>query len=273
MHSPRYWAKSDVRAPAGRQVPWPTSCWRWSDVSFAEARQRADARAVELAELLESGAALWNRYGYLDGARIREEVTPVVVARDGDVETAVITRNVYGALVLNTSRAMFIDVDFAPTKPAEKLGGLFRGMLGGAKPKSPEEVGMTKISEWAAAQKDLGLRVYRTFAGLRCLVVNKIFDVAQPQTIAILESAGADPLYVRLCKAQACFRARLTPKPWRCNSVVPPTRYPWADGAAEARFRHWEKEYEQSIRGSRTVCRLIQQIGPDSVHPEVRADS
>jgi hypothetical protein len=27
----------------------------------------------------------------------------------------------------------------------------------------------------------------------------------------------ADPDYVRLCAVQECYRARLTPKPWRCG--------------------------------------------------------
>jgi hypothetical protein len=77
-------------------------------------------------------------------------------------------------------------------------------------------------------------------------------------------------LYVRLCKAQECFRARLTPKPWRCNMAPPPWRYPWASADVEIQYRLWERRYEQTSR-SYAVCKLVKQLGPQEVHPDVTA--
>jgi hypothetical protein len=71
-----------------------------------------------------------------------------------------------------------------------------------------------------------------------------------------------------LCQAQECFRARLTPKPWRCNMAPPPWRYPWANADVEIRYRSWEQRYEQASR-SYTVCRLVKQLGPQEIHPDV----
>jgi hypothetical protein len=113
------------------------------------------------------------------------------------------------------------------------------------------------------------MRIYRTAAGLRCLITSHVFDPAAPETIALLAEAGSDPLYVRLCQAQSCFRARLTPKPWRCHMPQPPTRYPWATEDQETLFRQWQSRYEKSS-ASYGVCRLLTQIGPTEVRPDVR---
>src|SRR5690348_9467468 len=82
-------------------------CWRWSDVSIADAEQKADARAKELEQLLASGRKP-DRYGYANRP-MREEI---VEQHPG----MAITRNAYGALVLNTERAMFVDIDFDDPK-------------------------------------------------------------------------------------------------------------------------------------------------------------
>jgi len=51
--------------------------------------------------------------------------------------------------------------------------------------------------------------------GWRYLCTSRLFDPAADETRALLESLGADAKYTLLCRAQRCFRARLTPKPWR----------------------------------------------------------
>jgi hypothetical protein len=109
------------------------------------------------------------------------------------------------------------------------------------------------VAAWAAKRPDLGLRVYRTLAGLRCLVTNVPFEPASPEAQSILRELRSDPLYTRLCQAQECFRARLTPKPWRCSAPPPPSRYPWLNVSAETRYRQWEQDYE-SLTEHYTGC-------------------
>jgi hypothetical protein len=242
------------------------SCWRWSELSIEDAQRQADQRAAELARLLAAGTPL-DRYGYGERA-LREEIIQTI-AGDGQTNVAVVTRNAYGALVLNAARAMFIDVDFPAHSTAAAVGDLFRRVISGTVHPDAEQHGLQKIQQWAAQQSALALRVYRTAAGLRCLVTNRTFDVTQPETINLLRSSGSDPLYVRLCKAQACFRARLTPKPWRLHLHVPPVGYPRPDAAAESQFHRWQTDYEHSSRGH-CVCRFLTQIGSGEVHPEIR---
>jgi len=261
MNIPRYWARS-APGPAGSGVrPVPGWCWRWSDVSVDDAQRSANERVIELARMLEAGTPL-DRYAYGDRP-LREEIVQVVAEN-----LAVVTRNLYGALVLNSSRCMFIDVDFAD-KGAVPKSGLFRRLLGKSAAAGPEEGALQSIRECAGRRPDLGMRIYRTRAGLRGLVTNRTFDPAAPESIDLLNDIGSDPLYIRLCQAQACFRARLTPKPWRCGLRPPATRYPLLTADAQQRFNRWRAEYERVILGF-GVCQFVEHVGRADVHPEVR---
>ena len=235
--------------------------WDWSDVNVDEARQKADARVQAIAQKVRSGLEL-DRYGY--GTRaLREEIVGAV--NPGGKDLGVVTRNSYGALVLNASNAMFIDIDF-PENESNAPGALQR-MLG-AKAPNVEERYARPVMEWASRHPEVGLRLYRTAAGLRCLVTNQLFDPTGREAADMLRAFNSDPLYIRLCQAQQCFRARLTPKPWRIDMSGPPAQYPFEDTASESRYRQWQQRYEQTIT-KYAACRLIRQIGPQQVHPEV----
>ncbi len=266
MKFPKYWAKSiqSVQQPDGR--PYLLVIWQWSDVSVAEAQRKADDRVREVADKVRAGEQL-NRYGY--GERpLREEIRQGV-ATDAGREVAVVTRNLYGALVLNAANAMFIDIDFSDKKTSSSTGGGFQWGLGKRAP-SQEEQHVERITSWASRYPDLGIRIYRTAAGLRCLITNHTFELTRSDALDILHACESDPLYVRLCQAQDCFRARLTPKPWRCNMDTPPSRYPWGNADVEIQYRVWERRYEQASR-SYAVCKLVKQLGPQEIHPDVAA--
>ncbi len=264
MKIPKYWAKGtqSLPGPDGRMVAF--SCWHWSDVSVAEAQQKANARALNVAQKFLNHQTL-DRYSYGDRP-LREEVVQVVPGRSTP-EAGLVTRNGYGALVLNTANVMFIDIDFPSGADGGSLVGRLKGLFGKPQP-TLEERACQEIVAWARTRPDLGLRVYRTFGGLRCLVTNTLFDPRQEESAALMRSLKSDPLYIQLCRVQECFRARLTPKPWRCGVKLPPSRYPWENSVHEARYRAWEREYTQAA-SPYVVCKLLQQIGPRQVHPEV----
>jgi hypothetical protein len=71
---------------------------------------------------------------------------------------------------------------------------------------------------------------------------------------------------MKLCKLQSSFRARLTPKPWRCGCRLPPGSFPRE--AATRRFATRVEEYEAAIR-SRSTCELVETRGPGRTLPEV----
>jgi hypothetical protein len=242
------------------------ACWRWSNTSLEDAQSQANSRAAELARKFQAGEPL-DRYGY--GQRAMREEIIQTIAGDGRPDSAVVTRNAYGALVLNTLRAMFIDVDISGKEIAKAGGGILRRLFSRAsEPIAADQIALGKIRDWAARQSHLGLRVYRTRAGFRCLVTSRTFDVAEPETSALLESVGSDPLYVRLCSAQRCFRARLTPKPWRCGMPIAPGQYPRTNAEAESAFRRWQSNYERASHGL-SVCRFLEHLGPTEMHPDI----
>lgn len=265
MNLPQYWARETHEATDFRGERMSLSCWRWSNVSIEDARRRAKEHLVNLARKVRDREEL-HRYDYGE-LPLREEIVQVVAGNGGE-QIAAITRNAYGTLVLNAARAMFIDIDFEPSTAGLLLTSLL-GRLFGSKPLNREERALQALDRWAREHRDWGMRVYRTAAGLRCLATHRPFDPAQPATLNLLESIGSDPLYVRLCRAQQCFRARLTPKPWRCGIAKPASRFPWVDSRDEARYRRWVDRYNQATARYAT-CRLVREVGPTAVHPDVQ---
>ena len=231
MHFPKFWAKGTHDM---------ATVWRWSDVSQADAQQQADARAVALAKLFAEGGR-FDRYSY--GTRpLREEIVQTLDA------SAVVTRNLYGALVLNASRAMFIDID------------LGEGVAPGP--------GLARVKTWATKHPELAVRVYRTYAGLRALVTSHVFDPKSEQATALLKEVGSDPLYVKLCHAQSSFRARLTAKPWRVGMRPPRVRFPFENEDAEAELRAWLSEYDTATLGF-SACTHVETLNDATVHDDI----
>lgn len=229
MHFPKFWAM-------GRSGPY--TCWRSSDVSVADARAKADEGARKIGERI-GGGERW-RYGYPDRA-VREEV----LERAPDGAWAV-TRNAYGCEVLNTAALVFVDVD----------------KDGDPKPH------LARAQAWADRHAGWGFRVYRTKAGLRLLATHAPIAPDSPVIVSDLFPAmGTDPLYARLCKTQGSFRARLTPKPWRCGVAAPHLRWPWADASVEDRFKQWSARYQEKAAKYAT-CELVAELGERAVRAD-----
>jgi hypothetical protein len=264
MKIPKYWAQASqsVQDPEGKW--FKLSTWRWSDSSTDDATQVAQARAKDLADRVQRGDTL-NRYSY--GERpLREEIIQAV-AGGGSRELGVITRNAYGATVLNATQAMFVDIDFEPQSPAASMSAGLRKLAGKTTPSQEDKV-VAGIQQWAANNPGLGIRIYRTFGGLRGLITNELFNPADESAMGILRELNADSLYTKLCRDQDCFRARLSPKPWRCGIGRPPSRYPWEDARSELEYRAWEEKYK-AAGSNYAVCRMLTQIGSPEVHPDI----
>src|SRR3989304_3278802 len=180
MKIPRYWAKDTCSLQDPRGKTFSAICWRWSGTSVEDGRQEARGGATQTAGKLLNQQHL-DRYSY--GERpMREEITQTITNAQGK-EIALVTRNAYGALVLNAANAMFIDIDFKE----EKSPGPFSKLFARSGP-TQEETRLQSIEQWAQRNPGLGLRVYRTFGGLRCLVTNEVFDPTQESPLSILKS-------------------------------------------------------------------------------------
>jgi hypothetical protein len=266
MKIPKYWAQASqsVQNPGGKW--FKLSSWQWSDSSTDQATQSALARVKELVERVTRGETL-NRYSY--GERPLREETIQSISASGRKELGVITRNAYGALVMNATGVMFVDIDFQNEVPTARLSAQLRKLSGKPAP-SQEEREVEEVREWAAKNPDLGIRLYRTYGGLRGVITNELFDPKDEVAQGILRDLNSDSLYVKLCKDQECFRARLSPKPWRCGMEKPPSRFPWQDAQCESEYRSWEEKYK-TASSRYDVCRVITQIGSTEVHPDVES--
>jgi hypothetical protein len=263
MNFPKFWAKGTFEG---------FTCWRWSFQSLAEAQSLSDLAARELAERFRRGP--WPPKGggaYYPNRPAREQILREI--SDGNGLTAVITRNSYGSQVLNTARVMFVDIDLPePRKPRVGLFGVLFGKKKPAPPPDPkpENEALMRVEMWTANNSGWGWRVYRTRSGLRLLATQGTMEADAPATDKIFEALGTDPLYRKLCKNQKCFRARLTPKPWRCESACgKPPRWPWGVGGEED-FRIWETTYNKDSANWAT-CAFVSQIGNSTIHPEVQS--
>jgi len=269
MRIMRYWGRGTAEARDPRGGHFPVSCWRGSETSRAEAERLAREAALALAQQVSRDGRWPDRYGYAEHP-LREEIVRQLVG-DGGTCPAVITRNSYGSLILNTVQVMFADLDFPAVAHQEGLVAGLKRLLGQKTPSPSDQAEaamLARVTAWVTANPPWGMRVYRTAAGLRCLVTHAPVAPDPDSTRGVMDALGSDPLYVRLCRAQKSFRARLTPKPWRCGQSMPPRPFPRTDANAQWVFRDWETRYAQACRNYAT-CRLLARLGNAVIHPEI----
>ena len=221
-------------------VAQEVTCYGGSNVSIEDARGKAKEKAQKIQRKIAGEKHLFEDYD----AEIREEILQTVD------EHSVITRNRYGARVLNVEQLMILDID----KP-KPTGGLFKKK----DTRPPKEQIFEMVKNLAITKyKDLGFRIYETYQGARVIVLGKEFDPRDKQTKKMMDEFNCDPLYTLLCIKQGCYRARLTPKPSRMKFHGYKVKYPREGDDSE--FQRWVSEYENMSR-SFSVCKLIEQVG------------
>jgi hypothetical protein len=255
MHIPHVWAKvsADARFPDGQTHP--VAVWGWGD-DEASAKKGAADRLQRVLERIRCGETFPNRYGY--GNRpLREEILQTFASATAGEPSAVLTRNSYGALVLNATRLLFLDIDLQPPSLAQRVLRIFGSGV------APEEAALAKLRDVLGHYGRATFRVYRTASGLRVMAIDRDFDPAGRDVQELMQATGTDPAFARLCQVQRSFRARLTPKPWRCYSSMPPGQHPRQDGELRQCFASWLTEYEKAAARFAT-CRYLETIGSGS---------
>ncbi len=210
-----------------------------------------------------------NAYEYLGQPR-REEIVREI---PGDGEpSAIITRNHYGAWVLNTAETMVVDIDFPPALP-KGLGEILRAVfLPGFRAQQKiqaRECVERGIHEWQARTAGSALRLYRTHSGWRVILIDRLRAPEAEASVSLMRELQGDPLYIRLTQKQKCYRARLTPKPWRIGMSNPPHPFPRETDETRAAHTAWSNAYEKACEG-KTTCVLVARLGPDSPDPVIR---
>ncbi len=296
---PRFWASVDEVVTFPGRGRFHLVLRGSSDRSVEDARRDARER---LDRLVAAGGPERGRraHEYYPDRRLPEELLEEIHGPGGAL-IAVITRNRYGAAVLNTDAVLISDIDL-PGGPAsaDRPGGLLARLSGGAargrRPaaEDPDEHGLPgsgergaehqrilgRIGDFCARHPELGIRTYRTRNGFRLLLTGTGAGPGSARARELMEELRSDRLYMTLCRVHDSYRARLTPKPWRVGVRRPPVGGPWSADAA--RYRRWVEAYDAASREV-AVCRLIGTAGPGPDHTEqqlvdlhdraVRADS
>lgn len=248
----KYWAKAEAVSEDATGKRIRLCKWGGSNDSAADAAQIAAAALEELkARLRQIRLSGWDK-GYTYSLR---DVPEELVTSLGD--NSGITRNARGCLVLNTAEAAFVDIDLP------RMGFIAR-LFGGSREKN-EQAAVRQLETWLESRPELGVRVYRTAGGLRYLFTHKPLAV-NDETLGWLRALKSDKLYVLMCRNQNCFRARLTPKPFRVRCGSPKARYPYDTPAAKAEFAQWLRTYEQEC-GNVATCELLGSYGEAHIHP------
>ena len=230
MKLAKFWSRDTVEY-AGEE--W--SARGWSDESIAGAKAKAREIAHRLAERVVNDL---DEQKYPYGERPLPE--PTIRQFSGGV--AVVTRNLYGVLVLNSDELMFVDIDREDGKPPN--------------------IDVERV----ASRHQLSGRYYQTAAGYRVVLTDRKFVPGSPESEALLKEFGADTMYTRLCRMQASFRARVTPKPWRCEFRRMNAIYPFDTPQAQREYEQWVAEYDRNARPYAT-CRLLTTFGNAPVLP------
>jgi len=217
-------------------------CYGGSNSSIYDARIRAREKAEKIQRKIAGEEHLFDEYE----AEIREEILQLI-----DDHSA-ITRNRYGAQVLNAEKLMILDID----KPKSSLGDIFKKKDAGSD--KTRIFDMVRKLATNSKYKDYGFRIYETHQGARVIVLGENFDPRNGETKRMMDEFNCDPLYTRLCIKQGCYRARLTPKPYRMNMRPYKVKFPREEDDRE--FQRWLTNYELESRNF-SVCKLIEQIG------------
>lgn len=258
MLVPRYWARTEGAATDPKGKRYRLRIWGWSQGSASDARAAGRRRLAGLVARITTGEPV-EAYAY-DTPPLREEIVRPVGEPGGRAE-AIVTRNRYGALILNTARVPFIDIDSAPAGLIARLRRLFR---------PDADAALERIRATCQRSGRHSFRIYRTAAGWRLLATDLFLDPTARMTREFLTDFAADPRFIKLCGLQGCFRARLTPKPMRCGCSRPPGRFPRDDGEVQRQFDAWLTEYE-SAAGRFASCRYVESIGSEALPPDTRA--
>lgn len=306
MIVPKYWAEAKASQRTGNRS-FTARRFGWSDESLEAAQQHAQARADATLKRLVAGEKIGRReakvpYNGADGVPIREEI----IATHGDV---IITRNSYGALCLNSPDVLFADIDVAPQPSGRMIAvtigvllamAVAAGALLGQKwvavvgavaalvlgyvtatalmklstrlAGGPLQQVRARIDRFVRSQPEWQIRLYETPAGFRLLAEHRTFDPNDPEVKDFFTSLHVDPLYARMCANQHCFRARVSPKPWRIGITAHlrprPGVWPIKSERLPERQR-WVQQYERAATKFAS-CRYLETLGSGQVNAKAR---
>lgn len=189
---------------------------------------------------------------------IREEIIGTV-----DDEN-IITRNRYGSLVLNSTSLVIVDVDDESFRWRYRwsfnLFTILRNLFISRNFRDLIESETKRVCRLYAS-KSAYVRLYRTPNGYRVILVfENSPEPASKESKIIMKRFRSDYTYANMCIKQRCYRARLTPKPWRIKLKSLKAIFPFRTAEEDVRHQEWVTEYHQ-VSENFAACRLMESFG------------
>ncbi len=254
MKIPPFWIREKCRGCDG-------TMWKLRGISYnsmEEARSRLETRrqlrksfATEQAPNVEVYRSELRALDELQQDEYNTLMLEPVLHVLGEGE--LITRNRYGVSVLNSSSLCFVDVDKFPLSFTQKLLSFF------GKKTDAEMLLMERLRSLCNEDESLGARLYRTRRGWRVMLRSQGISPDSDRMKQLFKALHADPLYASLCERQGCWRARLSPKPYRVGMRGFPCPDS-SDSYDSDEVMAWVSAYEQACEG-KAVCRLVECFG------------
>lgn len=235
----KYWVKETCNISLAGQ-PQSINLLMGSNIS----KQAASDEAQSCAQLIEQRIARGERKTEYESA-IKEYVKEIIN------DSNIITVCRYGAQVLNTTQYTILDLDDYPVdfmdffKPLGKLSKKARIVY--------------KFEQRLKKFPELGkrFRIYETAKGVR--VIAKTYIAPRSQDfLKLMRKLGVDCIYIDLCRKQNCYRARLTPKPYRMKINTIKVKSP-LDCETES-YANWAESYQVASQGF-SVVKIIKTLG------------
>lgn len=189
---------------------------------------------------------------------IREEIIGAVNDEN------IITRNRYGSLVLNSTSLVIVDVDDESFRWRYRwsfnLFTILRNLFISRNFRDLIESETKRVCRLYAS-KSAYVRLYRTPNGYRVILVfENSPEPTSKQSKLIMKRFKSDYTYANLCIKQRCYRARLTPKPWRIKLKSLKAIFPFRTAEEDILHDKWVAEYHQVSEGF-AACRLMESFG------------
>jgi hypothetical protein len=185
----------------------------------------------------------------------KDEYEVVIKEHVSDIidQSNIITICRYGAKILNTTEYTILDLD-------DYAVGFFDWFKSLKKLSKKERI-VAKFEEGIKRYPILGsdFRIYETAKGIR-VIGKKYIEPTNKKYIKLMRKLNVDWLYMHLSTKQNCYRARLTPKPYRIKAKTIKIKSP-LDCEKET-YLDWEKQYEKVSRNF-AVVKLVKTIGED----------
>jgi len=227
-------------------VPTEITCYGHSNDSLDDARENAREQAASIEKKISDGRGAVGEYD----VAVREEIIEVIDSRN------IVSRNRYGALVLNSESVVFIDID----EPRLGLWEWLFGRRGRTKKQKIRDMIEKRIAQGDYTQ--LAFRLYETRAGMRLVVDGQDIPPQSDESRNLLRAFNCDPLYAMLCVRQQSYRARLTPKPYRMRLKGTRIHYP-RNADDEQSTQTWVADYDNASARFAT-CKFVKAFGRQS---------